>query len=100
MDTGAEHSGLLASSPAGKALAPRSVPNTEKLYAAGGRLAARTVKGARVDVGDFAVHADVVLIPGESDPDCPRDGVVSMDVLRACTLVLGKKGMAGRCETR
>ena len=42
----------------------------------------------------------VDLIPGAADPYCPRDGVVSMDVLRACVLVLGKTGMAGRCGAR
>ena len=40
------------------------------------------------------------LIPGASDPYCPRDGVVSMDVLRACTIILGKTQMSGRCGSR
>ena len=60
-------------------------------------MTSRTVKGATVTLGDFAVHADIDLIPGAADPFCPRDGVVSMDVLRACVLVLGKTAMTGRC---
>ena len=98
VDTGAERSDLLLASPvAAKALVAHSVASGEHLYAASGRMTARTVKGATVSVGDFAVRTDLDLIRGEIDPDCPRDGVVSMDVLRACVLVLGKTGMTGRC---
>ncbi len=97
VDTGAQRTDLLSTSVAGKALSSRSVVNKEQLYAASGRMVARLVKGATVTVGDFAVRADIDLIPGAADPFCPRDGVVSMDVLRACVLVLGKTSMAGRC---
>ncbi len=97
VDTGAQRTDLLANSVAGKALASRSVVNKEQLYAASGRMTARLVRGATVSVGDYAVHADIDLIPGAADPFCPRDGVVSMDVLRSCVLVLGKTSMSGRC---
>ncbi|HEY2517913.1 MAG TPA: aspartyl protease family protein [Polyangiaceae bacterium] len=97
VDTGAQRSDLLATSPTGKALAKRSTANKDQLYAASGRMTSRTVKGATVSVGDYAVKTDLDLIPGTADPYCPRDGVVSMDVLRGCVLVLGKTGMAGRC---
>lgn len=100
VDTGAQRSDLLATSAGGKALASRGVANKEQLYAASGRMTSRTVKGATVSVGDYAVRTDVDLIPGTADPYCPRDGVVSMDVLRSCVLVLGKTGMAGRCGAR
>jgi predicted aspartyl protease len=98
VDTGAQRSDLLASSAGGKALAARSVANKEQLYAASGRMTSRTVKRAAVTVGDYAVRTDVDLIPGTADPYCPRDGVVSMDVLRACVLVLGKTALSGRCS--
>jgi hypothetical protein len=97
VDTGAQRSDLLVTSGAGKALSPRSVPNKEQLYAASGRMTSRTVRGATISVGDFAVRTDVDLIPGAADPYCPRDGVVSMDVLKSCVLVLGKTAMGGRC---
>ena len=97
VDTGAQRSDLLATSPAGKTLAARSTANNEQLYAASGRMTSRTVRAATVTIGDFAVRSDIDLIPGSADPYCPRDGVVSMDVLRACVLVLGKTSMTGRC---
>jgi predicted aspartyl protease len=100
VDTGSERSDLLASSSAAKALSSRSIPNKEELISASGKMTSRIVQGATIGVGDFAVRTDVRLIAGAADPDCPRDGVVSMDVLRACVLVLGKTGIAGRCGLR
>jgi predicted aspartyl protease len=100
VDTGAAHTDLLAGSVAGKALSRRSVANKDELYTASGRVPRRTLRGATVSVGEFAVHTDVDLIPAAADPYCLRDGVVSMDVLRACVLVLGKATMTGRCSAR
>jgi hypothetical protein len=97
VDTGAQRSDLLAASAAGQALAPRSIANKEQMYGASGRLMSRTVKGARLRAGELAFALDVDLIGGESDPYCPRDGVLSMDVLRSCVLVLGRKQIAARC---
>ena len=97
LDTGAHRTDLLTSAKAGQKLAPRSVPNAEQMYAASGLVKTRLVKGAQVKVGEWSITADVDLIPGSADPVCPRDGVVSMDVLKSCVLVLGKKEMTGRC---
>jgi hypothetical protein len=100
VDTGAERSDLLATSTAGKALSSRSVANKEQMIGASGKVTSRLVRSATVGVGDFAVRTDVALISGTVDPDCMRDGVVSMDVLRTCVLVLGKTSIAGRCGPR
>jgi hypothetical protein len=100
VDTGAQRSDLLVASPAGQALAVRSIPNKEQMYGASGRLSSRTVKGARLHAGELAFALDVDLIGGESDPYCPRDGVLSMDVLRSCVLLLGRKQIAARCTPR
>ena len=90
-DTGAERSDLLAITLTGRGVERRSSASDEQLYAASGKMTSRIVKGATLSVGDFAIRTDVALIPGTLDPDCPRDGVVSMDVLRACVLVLGRR---------
>jgi predicted aspartyl protease len=97
VDTGAHRTDLLTSARAGQKLAPRSVANAEQMYAASGLVKTRIVKGAQVKVGEWTITADVDLIPGSADPVCPRDGVVSMDVLKSCVLVLGRKEMTGRC---
>jgi predicted aspartyl protease len=97
IDSGAQRTDLLLGSRAGHALFPRSQPNKEQMFAASGRIKTRTLKGARLTVGEWTARADVDLIPGSADPYCPRDGVVSMDVLSSCVLVLGPGRMFGRC---
>ena len=97
VDTGAQRSDILAGSAAGKALGPRTVANKDQMFGASGRLQSRTVKGARMVVSDVTLTSDVDLLPGVPDPYCPRDGVVSMDVLHTCTLVLGRAKLSARC---
>jgi hypothetical protein len=97
LDTGAYRTDLLTSAGAGKRLASRSVANREQMYAASGLVHTRLVKAAHVAVGAFSIVSDVELVPGSADPACPRDGVVSMDVLKSCVVVLGRKQMTGRC---
>jgi len=97
LDTGAQRTDLLAPSRVGRGLVPRSQANKEQMYAASGKLVTRTVKNANVRIGEFTTTVDVDIVPGASDAVCPRDGVVSMDVLRHCVLVLGQKDVMGRC---
>jgi predicted aspartyl protease len=97
IDSGAQRTDLLVGSRAGRSLYPRSEPSRDQMFAASGRIRTRTLKGAHVSVGDWALRADVDLMPGSADPFCPRDGVVSMDVLASCVLVLGPGRMTGRC---
>lgn len=98
VDTGAERTDVLAGSSAAATLLPRSTVSKERLYAASGRIRTKTVKGARLTVGDWSGVGDVDVVPGTPDPYCPRDGAVSMNMLGACTLVLGPGKMAGVCE--
>jgi predicted aspartyl protease len=100
VDTGAQHSDVFASSRAGQALAPSSVPNKEPMYTASGKISARKLRGARVVAGSFGVNSDVDLIGGGADGSCPRDGVLAMDLLRSCTLLLGRTRMYGRCTVK
>jgi hypothetical protein len=97
VDTGAYRTDLLSSSPAGRALAARAKPSPEQMYAASGLVRTSVVGSARVRVGEWSVTRDVDVVPGVSDPACPRDGVVSMDVLESCTLLLGRTRLRGRC---
>jgi gag-polyprotein putative aspartyl protease len=97
VDTGAQHSDVFTTSAAGQKLASQSTPNREPMYTASGKISARKLKGARVTTGSFNVSADVDLIQGAADSSCPRDGVLAMDVLRSCTLLLGRTRVHGRC---
>jgi predicted aspartyl protease len=97
VDTGAQYSDLFTTSTAGERLLDRSLVDKEPMYAASGKVTARKLNGARVRAGSFAVTTDVGLIVGSSDASCPRDGVLAMDVLRSCTLLLGRARLYGRC---
>jgi hypothetical protein len=97
VDTGAQHSDLFTSTPAGQKLVGQSTPNKEPMYTASGKISARKLKKAHVTTGRFAMTTDIDLIQGAADGSCPRDGVLAMDVLRSCTLLLGRSKMYGRC---
>ena len=97
VDTGAQHSDVFTTSPAGQRLAAQSTVNKEPMYTASGKISARKLKGARVTAGSFSVLTDVDLIGGAGDSSCPRDGVLAMDVLRSCALLLGRSKIYARC---
>jgi hypothetical protein len=97
LDTGAYRTDVLSGSPAGRALAVRAKPSSEQMYAASGLVRTSVVRSARVRVGDWSLTRDVDVVPGVPDPACPRDGVVSMDILESCTLLLGRTRLRGRC---
>jgi hypothetical protein len=97
LDTGAHHTDLLISTSIGKRLLPRSIANREQVYAASGKIVTRTVRTAKLSIGQYTVTTDIDLIPGESDSSCPRDGVLAMDILRSCVIVLEQAKVFGRC---
>jgi predicted aspartyl protease len=97
LDTGAERTDLLSPTRVGRIVAGRARPSEEPVYAAAGRVKTRLVQAAQVKIGDWSLTTDIDLVPGVSDPTCPRDGVVSMDALSTCTLLLGRQQLRGRC---
>jgi predicted aspartyl protease len=97
LDTGAHRTDLLSTSQAARQLAARATPNHEQMYAASGLVKTSLVHAADVRIGDWSLTSDVDLVPGVADPLCPRDGVVSMDALQSCTLLLGRDRVRGRC---
>jgi len=98
IDTGAQYSDIFSTSTAGQHLAGQSAVNKEPLYTASGKISARLLKGARVTAGAFSIVTDVDIIAGVGDAACPRDGVIAMDVLRSCALLLGRNRVYARCS--
>jgi hypothetical protein len=99
VDTGAHHSDLLIGSKTGAALVAQSEPSGESVYAASGKVTPRTVKNAQMRVGALEITRDIDLIPGKQDDFCPRDGVLAMDVLKKCVLVLDRHTVSGLCNS-
>jgi len=93
-DTGAT-STVVASTRVTRALAARSQENGRVEGVGGGPQAAKTVAGVTIVRGGSAKKADVVL--GGTSAGCGADGLLGMDALRGCTLVLGEKTMAWSC---
>ena len=98
VDTGAHHSDLLMSSPPGVKLLPRAVDSKEQVYAASGKVTPKTLKDVQVAVGAVEGKFDVDLIPGKKDEFCPRDGVLAMDILAKCELLLEPGRFLGQCH--
>ncbi len=98
LDTGAHHSDLLMSSPPGAKLLPRAIDSKEQVYAASGKVTPKLLKDVKVSVGAVEGNFDVDLIPGKKDEFCPRDGVLAMDVLAKCELMLEPGKLVGLCR--
>jgi predicted aspartyl protease len=93
-DTGATLTNV-ASTRVARALASRSQENGRVEGIGGGPKAAKTVAGVTIVRGGAAKKADIVL--GGTSAGCGADGLLGMDVLRGCTLVLGEKTMGWSC---
>lgn len=97
VDTGAQRSDVFTSTAVGQRLLAQSTSNKEAMYTASGRISGRVRRGARVEAGSFAITTDVDLVHGAADRSCPRDGVLAMDVLRSCALLMGRSRFHGWC---
>lgn len=98
LDTGSTRTDLLAVTPAGQALLPKTRPNNEPVVAASGLVTSGTVRGALVEIGDVHRTIDVDVLAGKLDPSCTRDGVLGMDVLSACVLVFQTNDVQVYCR--
>ena len=94
-DTGAT-STTVASTRIARALASRAVANGEIQGVGGDAQKAKTVAGVTVVRAGVARKADV-LLSGSSGGNCGVDGLLGMDALRGCTMVLAEKTMGISC---
>jgi hypothetical protein len=68
------------------------------MYAVGGAMPTRVLSDARVRLGQLDVRLDVpVVLDHPRASRCPSDGVVGMDVLGDCVLVLDASEMRIAC---
>lgn len=99
LDSGASSSSLLDTSTAGRGVMARAGGKSAS-YAASGKFTSRTLKGAKIKVGELETVVDLDIGPGASAPSCPSDGFLGMDLLRSCVLVLRGAETTGRCLGR
>ncbi len=97
VDTGSFTTDLKATSPPGRALAGRSSVSRE-IYTVGGAVETRALGDAQVKAGELSVKLDIPLVADRGRPSrCQSDGVLGMDVLGDCVLVIEAMRMRIAC---
>ncbi len=98
VDTGSFTTDLHATSTAGRALAGRTSP-ARAISGLAGPIGTRTLYGARIKAGKLAATRDLPVIDdaGGRGP-CEHDGVLGMDVLARCALVIDPAKMRVACD--
>lgn len=98
VDTGSYATDLHPRSAAAKSLAFHAQDGQGASMGAGGAIAYHRLPHVNVSSGTMTANVDVMLLDEVSEDDyCPFDGVIGMDVLEKCTLVIEGKMMTGRC---
>lgn len=96
LDTGSEYTSVFAASSVGQLLSSRAAA------ASGAQSSITQHLGWAHDVsfraGKVTQRLSVQLIPGESSPKCKYDGLLGMDVLSRCQVVLDGERAFARCE--
>lgn len=100
VDTGAAMTNVQLQSVAGRTLLEGSLAQSGESYSIGGEMeGARELANTVIAVGDVTKNATVELVSAQSAPHCgAREGVVGMDVLRSCVLLLAGKEFVGSCD--
>jgi hypothetical protein len=98
VDTGSFITDLKSSSPAGHALSGQTSVSRD-IQAIGGAVPTRMLSDARVAVGRLSLRIDVPVVEDRMRRmRCPSDGVLGMDVLATCVLVLDAMKMRIACN--
>jgi predicted aspartyl protease len=95
VDTGATKTVLSRESALTALLTPRSVAGGQTRGVGGGVSALRRVPGVAVQRGGTTATVDVTL--GGADSSCGPDGLIGMDALRQCSMMLSESAMTWSC---
>lgn len=97
-DTGASSTSIDIGSTLGQKLIQESASNAQVTYAASGKMKTRLLRDAHLRVGRITETLDIQLVPSADKKRGAFDGVLGMDFLRQCVLVLGSRKAAAACE--
>ena len=98
VDTGAYATDLHPRSQAAKSLAFHTQDGQGASMGAGGAIGYHRLPHVAITSGTMSANVDVMLLDEVNDDAyCPFDGVLGMDVLEKCTLVIEDKTLTGRC---
>jgi hypothetical protein len=98
VDTGAWASDLKPGSGPAHALTMQTKGGQDRGYGAGGVISSRRLPNVPVSVGAVHTSLDIQLLDDSTETGaCRSDGVIGMDLLQACVLVVDSSGITGRC---
>ncbi len=98
VDSGATRTIVRPNSPAGRAIATRAIAGSGIQGVGGEAEPTRVAPDTQIKVAGTNRTIDLTVAAGSSN--CGADGLLGMDALRGCTLVLGTKTLAMECITR
>jgi hypothetical protein len=97
VDTGSRETDVFASSAAGSRLANDPAKAVTLGYVASGSSPGTLVPSVKIELGTCAFSEPIVLDSGAPGKLCKQDGVIGIDVLGSCVLVIGDRGLSGTC---
>lgn len=98
LDTGARETDLFLASSAGSHLAAKPSQRATPGHVASGDSVDLQIDSVAISVGSCSFESSVTLVSGSSGALCQRDGVLGIDFLRACELVIDDVGLTGTCR--
>lgn len=97
VDTGAAYGDVFRDTPLGRSIIGRDRASTT-MVTAGSTLDTERVSNVTVRLGDLQrSKLNWTLVPSQGKPVCPYDGVLGIDVLRACAVAFDGQHISGRC---
>jgi hypothetical protein len=98
VDTGAWASDLKPNSAAARSLTMQTKGGQDRGYGAGGVINSRRLPNVPVSVGAVRTSLDIQLLDDSTETGaCRSDGVIGMDLLQSCVLVVDNNSITGRC---
>jgi hypothetical protein len=96
LDTGSEQTSVFAASAIGQALSSRMAVAPGAQSSVGQEFGQKD--GVSFEAGRVTAKLSVRLIPGEPSAACKYDGLLGMDALRGCQIILDPDRAFARCE--
>jgi hypothetical protein len=97
IDTGATLTNLSVSALKGTNLMRRARGDGTS-YVLSGAYPVQHLPSANVRIGQLEATRNLLLVPGKQTGECPYDGVLGLDILSACTLVLNHSQASIGCR--
>jgi hypothetical protein len=97
LDTGASETEIRADSEVGLKLQLKTSDGSAHLAQLGEISSAQRGRQSDISIGELTATIRPLLVSGKDNPQCPAMGVVGMDILRQCMILLDAETGFARC---